>query len=296
MMSLFMVACTVAETPEPTPTIVPTSMPPTEMVNLSTCNADAMLAAARAEMGTVESSISFNSISGVNNLNVWYVDTDIDASDGAAAADEIANRVRRNVVELAIRLNNLDPCIGEIFGGQTFIAVDQDYNSWFIGALSSILIPTETSLTDESIENLTQLIEIGYLRSEEIQPYELIDSEENCQWPVVRKQLKAAFGMERMNVSFYYYIDEEGGNIWAQWDVPPGVTSAEAMMEGFVSPLASIDEIVSCLESPLDTLWLVYVFTDGEAQLIAAVDGEAVRNSDHEVFLNSVEIIYPGNS
>ena len=51
----------------------------------------------------------------------------------------------------------------------------------------------------------------------------------------------------------------------------------------------------SCLHPPFDTLGMIYVHQDGLAQWIFAVDGDAVREDDHQEMINNLELIYPSN-
>ena len=40
---------------------------------------------------------------------------------------------------------------------------------------------------------------------------------------------------------------------------------------------------------------MIYVHQDGLAQWIFAVDGDAVREEDHQEMINNLELIYPAN-
>lgn len=95
------------------------------------------------------------------------------------------------------------------------------------------------------------------------------------------------------NRGHHCYIDNEGGAVWIQWNVPPSAITSEQVIEGFLELIPAIDAAVSCLYPEFTTLWLIYVWLDSQAQLVAAVNGEAVRNENHQIMLDQMEIVYP---
>lgn len=258
------------------------------------CGADESLVALRAAMPYREATLSYNSVEGVRNLNIWFVEPALnpDAS-GEEVGRNAALAVHRSA-ELAHTLKVADPCVDEVFDGLSLIAVDSDYNAWYIGGIVPSSLPEGATLSEADREQVEQSFNLGYKRAQAASPLEPDHPPADaCAWPEVRDRLASLFDPSPTNVSFHYYIDDEGGAIWTQWLVPPSAVTTDEIVAGLLEPLVEVDEVLSCLYPPFRTLWVIYIYENGSAQLIVAVDGDAVRDEDHQVLVNHLEVVYP---
>jgi hypothetical protein len=81
-------------------------------------------------------------------------------------------------------------------------------------------------------------------------------------------------------------IDDNGVNVWAQWDGPEDP-------DAFFADLLSLRAELACLYPPVDTFWGIYLDGTGRAQVVVAAPGDAVREADDEGLLAELEIVYP---
>jgi hypothetical protein len=286
-------ACTTS-TPPPTPTPtaeITAAATPTSPGSSLQCDPDEAIKTLREVIAYEDTAISHNSISEATNLTVWFVDPLLDPDVGQGGIDEVANIAARDSAELAQWVSRSDPCIRRLFSGMTLIAVDREFNAWYIGGVIPFQLPEVDELDEEGWKEVEATFSDGYRRDlPPAVPNE--GSEAVCSWPEVSEELAGLFAPARINVSSHYYIDQDGGAIWVQYDVPPYVNNAEELYNAFLAPLSAIDDAVSCLSPPFTTLWVTYVLPDGSVQIITAVNGDAVRDENHDVMIEQMEVIY----
>lgn len=258
------------------------------------CRADETLIAVREWIPYAETTIIFNTIDGIRNLNVWFIEPDLDPNATQATVQENAELAIRRSAGLALELNSVRPCIEQLFHGVTLFAVDTNYNAWYIVGIAPSNIPDGSSLSEEDLAAVIENFNEGYLR---VEAPDIFGSEQSssasCTWPGVQADLREVLDFSVASEGSYYYIDNEGGAIWIQWTVPSLATNVSQIEEGFFTLLPAIDEAVSCLAPPFKTLWLLYVFTDGRAQLVAAIDGAAVTDEHHQMMIDLMEVVFP---
>jgi hypothetical protein len=291
---------------EPTPSPTPTSLPPTDTAiptEISTldspifaCDPTLLVRDLRQILPYEGMLLSQNSFSDTYNLTAWYVDPDMDwEASGSAIEDQTALALRHSA-EIAHTLVLLDPCILSTFADITVIIVDEFFNAWYLGAVFTENLTLEEDFNEADWVQLEEEFDEGYRRtSTPIDDDAIPAAEGACTWTEARTNLESLFAQARVNVSFHYYKQDESGEVWAQWDVPPVARTAEDINAGFFDSLPDVDAAVSCLHPPFETLWLVYVQQDGQAQWIFAVDGDAVRAEDHQEMLINLDLVYPSS-
>lgn len=243
-------------------------------------------------MPYAEVELSANTIDGVSNLNVWFVEPALNAKSNSSEVAHNIQLAMQRTAGLALAVNARNTCIARLYNGISIIAVDTEYNAWLIAGIPPSALPEGNS--ESELEEIEQRLQVGFVRSK---PPAQVDAGptdvESCGWPEVRTALDDLMDPVYPNRGHHYYIDNEGGAIWLQWNVPPFAVTTDQVLEGFLTPLRAIDAAVTCLYPEFTTLWLIYVWPNGQAELVAAVDGEAVRNEDHQVMMDLMEVIYP---
>ncbi len=251
------------------------------------------VAALRERTPYEEAELSQNGIDGVSNLTVWFVEPELNPKPGPGEVARNAKVASERSAVLVQRLNASEPCVDRLFDAITLIAVDSAYNAWLIVGITPSQLPAGSSPSNQELVMLQENFNIGYARSTAPQPFEPEgQGQDTCTWPEVREVLANLMDSAYPSRGYHYYIDDEGGAIWIQWNIPASTTTADEVREGFLAPLFRIDEAVSCLQPEFKTLWLIYVWPTGEAYLIAAVDGEAVRDQNHQRMIDLLEIVY----
>lgn len=279
--------------PTPTVTVVPFSTPTglgTEAPGQAAapeCNPNDGVDALGPLVPYDEFSLSQNTIEGVRNLNLWFVDPGLDPLASGGAIEENVSVARLHATRLAHLLNQGDGCVASVFQGITALAVDRDYNAWFTGQIVPGNLPQAADPTDGDLEAAAETFTAGYTRTSETLSASRPAAEPgSCLWPEVRESLLSHFGDGRQNLAFYISVDDDGVNVWGQWDGP-------ADFDILQGNLLSLRAELGCLHPPLDTFWTVYVDGTGATQLVLAVAGDAVRASTDEEFIDQLEIIYP---
>jgi hypothetical protein len=287
--------CTQTPTSTPTPTPTPTVAPePTSTVSVPTCDLDGLLRDLRELVPYEEMAVSHNRFNDNTNLNVWFVDLELDPEASESEVEGMVETAIRHSSEIALAFVLQDPCVISSFDNVTSFVVDELYNAWYIGSVSM----TGMQSIDEPSE--AQRLEIESMFSEAYRRTQETTLEEppsaatgTCTWPEARQNLDEIFSHFGENFAFYYYVDAEGGSVWAQWVSPPEAETEDEIAGAFYPYLGQVDTYLSCLDSPFQVLWMIYVDTTGEVYWIYAVDGDAVRDDDHQVMLDQIEILYP---
>jgi hypothetical protein len=291
---LYLTACATTPTPTPTATEAPTDVPPqpTSEATVTMCDPAQFIDVLREVMPYEESVVSYNHYSGSADLTVWFVDPELDPQVSDSEVQDQSDLAFRHSVEAAHLMAFTESCVAPLFDSVTVIAVDPLYHAWYVGAVPAYEIPIDEISNEEDWVALEEKFTSGYQQTERItdgEAQELPDGA--CTWSEARQAMEEAF-THSQNVALYYYIEPGDASVYVQWDIPPAAESAEQILNYFFLPLPYVDNAVSCLYPEFDTLWLLYVHPDGEAQWVFAVDGDAVRDDDHGVFLDNLEVIY----
>jgi hypothetical protein len=276
----------VSDTP-PADTASPDEAPSPQGPEFIDCEPDDLVDALQASVPYEEFSLSQNVIEEVRNLNLWFVDPSLDP---LAQGDDVAGNTalaRFHAARVSHTLEQEDECIAVIFTGLTSIVVDRDYNVWFSGQISPDILPQAADPSDDDLEAAGERFVVGYARTEETSSFHRPPSDAGaCSWPEVREGLRSHFEPGQQNLSFYLAIDDSGVNVWAQWEGPEDE-------EAFFLDILTLRSELACLYPPLDTFWGILVDGTGEAYLVVAAPGEAVREANDADLLSRLEVVYP---
>lgn len=282
-----------ALSPTPTVTVVPFRQPeasPTRMPEATVvpgCEPNDIVEALAPLVPYEEFSLSQNSLEGVRNLNIWFVDPELDPRASGEAIGENVKVARLDAARLAHLLNQGSGCLSTAFEGITALVVDREYNSWFTGYIVPASLPQGEDPSDSDLETAAGTFTVGYLRSSETTSSSRPSAgPEACLWPEARERLLGHFDAGRSNLAFYISIDDGGVNVWGQWDGPPEFDLLQA-------DLLALRAELGCLYPAVDSFWTIYVDGAGTTQLVLAVAGDVLRESPDEDFINQLEIIYP---
>ena len=272
-------------TPTHAPISTPTASSP--MPDIADCDPDEIVTSLQSVVPYAEFSLSQNVIDDVRNLNLWFVDPALDPlGDGDGLAGNLA-LARFHLASVSHRLKQASECVSLLFTGLTGIVVDRDYNVWFSGQVSPANLPQSSNPSEGDLEAAGDRFVVGYARTQAVSSSGRPAAETGaCLWPEVRERLYNHFEPVRQNLAFYLTIDDDGVNVWAQWDGPQDA-------DAFFADLLALRTELTCLYPPVDTFWGIYLDGTGRAQVVVAVPGDAVRQADDEGLLTELEVVYP---
>jgi hypothetical protein len=259
----------------------------------STCDPHDFLEQVKNDVPYSEVSLLHNDLMGVRYLNLWVVDPALDVN----ATGEQASATKGQAAALAAKLTflaaNDHPCVRASFDQVNTTIVDSRYHAWFIGDIGTADIPGGSELSADALAKLTQVFLPSPLLQTPVEhPGQAVPPQGACTWEEARHSLLAYFAPAGPNIDFYFVIDQDGANVWAQWEGPdPQTSSAE-----FLSGLLVLQKELQCLDPPVDVLWMIYTDTDGVVRLVRTVDGEILRSAPADDLANHLQIIYPAPS
>jgi len=264
-----------------------------EVGGASRCDPNNLLSQLKDDIPYSQVSLLHNQLLAVPYLNLWVVYPDLNS---APAVDEVeANQTQ--ATELAARLGHLlandHPCVRVSFEQITMTIVDSRYHAWFVGGIGMEDIPSGADLTEDEMTTLKgHLVSSTALQSPVEHPGPDVPPADSCDWDKALEGLRTQFAPAGPNVDFYLVIDQDGANVWAQWeDSNPQQTS-----ESFLPGVLALQTELQCLNPPVDVLWMVYTDGAGRVSLVMAADGEALRNPDPGYLVNHLQVIYPAPS
>jgi hypothetical protein len=288
-------ACAGSPTPTPTPTVTPEPTPvPTSAPSEVACDLDGLLKDLRELVPYKEMVVSHNRFNDNASLNVWFVDPALDPKASASEMEDMVEIAVRHSSEITQAFILHDLCVISSFDNVTVFAVDELYNAWYIGSVSMTRLWSINDSSEALRLEIEALFNEGYRRTEETMVNESpAASTDSCTWAEARQNLEEIFSYFGENFAFYYYMDAAGGSVWAQWVSPPEAETEDEIAGAFYPYLGQVDIYLSCLDSPIQDLWMIYADTVGEVYWIYVVDGDAVRDTDHQVMLDWMELMYP---
>jgi hypothetical protein len=288
---IYLAACNTA----PTPTEIPTEAlaEPTSSATITLCDPAQFIDVLREVVPYEESVVGYNHYDDSADLTVWFVDPALNPQVSDSEVQDQAELSFHHSVEVVHLMAKTEACVVALFDSVTVIAVDDLYYAWYVGAVPAWKIPISEVLSEDGKTALEGNFVAGYQRTERVLADDSQEIPEgSCTWPEARRDIEQSFTQSQKNVAIYYYIEPGDASVYVQWDVPPVAQDSEQVMDYFFLPLPYIDTAVSCLYPEFDTLWLFYIRQDGEAQWVFAVDGDAVRDDDHQVLIDNLELIY----
>jgi hypothetical protein len=281
-------SCTTSPTPDATQAEAPTQPQPT----ITACDPAQFIDVLREGVPYEESVVSYNYLNETADLTAWFVDPDLDPQARESEIQGLTELAFRHSVEIAHVLASTESCVTALFDSVTVIAVDPLYHAWYVGAVPAFQIPISETLSAGEMSELEANFSAGYQRTERVFESEIPEPPDgSCTWPEARQNIENSIPQSRKNIAIYYTIEPEDASVYVQWTIPPVVQTADQIMEYFFLVLPNIDSAVSCLFPEFDSLWLFYIREDGSAQWVFAVDGDAVRDQDHQVFIENLEPI-----
>lgn len=284
----FLTGCTL-------PTLLPTSAtvlaPPVEVTPTkgvaaasptpSDCSRDQVLARLKADFPYPEFTLIYNSFQGLDILNIWFVDPEIDPK--AQDADLAPNAILalRHATALSHRLGRKDPCIGRLFTTINPIVVDSNYNGWFSGNIRPADLPGTDDLTEAQIEALEDAFEIAYWRRNPPAPQGPAPAA-SCTWAEARVRIQRHFNPSRENVGFMLVIDENGVKIYAQWDSDAKLLGRDAT-QWWALQMASMLNVameLPCLHPVPTALIVTVVDAEGAIELLGILPDPVLGPDD----------------
>jgi hypothetical protein len=297
ILALSLVACGANPAEPPTPTVVPvatgSSAGTPQTGGSSVCDPNAFLPQVKEDLPFAQVSLLHNFLLSVHYINLWVVSPDL-------VPNPIAGQIDTNKIDaalLAAKLSHLvandHPCVRASFERITMTIVDSRYHAWFIGDIGMTDIPAGDTLDADQLKKLSEVfVSTPALQIPVEHPGPDVPPANACDWQHVREGLRTSFSPAGPNVDFYFVIDQDGANVWAQWEGPDPQQSPE----GFLSGLLSLQAELQCLNPPVDILWMIYTDGSGRVSLVMAADGEAVRNPDPAYLVDHLQLIYPSPS
>lgn len=256
------------------------------------CDPNQIIVRLRESLPYKEAAISHNTLEGTRSLNLWFVEPELGQAMGITEVEDTAELAIERSIQLAHWVSQSEACVKQAFDNLTFVAVDAAYNAWTIGSIPPKDLPDQESLEATDILALKERAIVGYRRNEQVVGEDQAAPEWACNWGQARAALQSLFVSARLNVSFSYFNDQNGGEIWAQWDAPPWLLTSGDWFKGFLDPLNAVDEAITCLYPRFHTLHVTYVLPDGTVELIAIFDGDTVRAQEHDLMLDRIMLIY----
>lgn len=297
ILAMVLVACGTSQPESPTPTVVPiatvASVETPQTGGSSTCDPNVFLPQIKEDLPFAQVSLLHNFLLSVHYINLWVVSPDLEPEPVAGQTETN----RSDAAMLAARLSHLiandHPCARASFERITTTVVDRQYHAWFVGDVGMTDIPAGDTLNSDQLEVLSgHFVSPPSLETPVEHPGPDTPPANACDWEQAREGLRAQFSPAGPNVDFYFVIDQDGANVWAQWEGP----DPQQTPEGFLSGLLSLQAELQCLNPPVDILWMIYTDGSGRVSLVMAADGEALRNPDPAYLVDHLQLIYPAPS
>jgi hypothetical protein len=297
ILALSLVACGASQAETPTPTVVPfvtaSSVETPQTGGSSVCDPNVFLPQIKEELPFAQVSLLHNFLLSVHYINLWVVSPDLEPAPVAGQTETNKADAARLAAKLSHLIANDHPCVRASFERITTTIVDSRYHAWFIGDIGMTDIPAGDELDSDQLKELSgHFVSPPSLEMPVEHPGPEVPPANACDWQHAREGLHTQFSPAGPNVDFYFVIDQDGANVWAQWEGP----DPQQTPEGFLSGLLSLQAELQCLNPPVDILWMIYTDGSGRVSLVMAADGEALRNPDPAYLVNHLQLIYPSPS
>lgn len=281
---------TISHTPTVTPTLTalptyelrPSSTPFPTKTAVPSCNADQTLKKLKSQIMFDESMLLHYKLLGTSFLVAWFVDPEINQSAIGSELAENNELALHHALILSQELKTSDACVSRLFDRINVIVVDKNYNGWFSGEIGTADLPSTIQIDEEQLDEISKLLEVGYIRdAAPANPGSAPSG--SCTWIEARENIHNHFSSERENVNFYFVIDDNGGNVWAQWDSQP-----EFLSLNLPTSALNVATELDCLYPKPD--WILFTIVDetGDMQIIGSWDWESAKNQN----LGQLQIVY----
>jgi hypothetical protein len=297
VLALVLVACGTSPPESPTPTVVPiatvSSAETPQTGGSSTCDPNVFLPQIKEDLPFAQVSLLHNFLLSVHYINLWVVLPDLEPEPVAGQTETNRSEAALLAAKLSHLIANGHPCVRASFERITTTIVDRRYHAWFVGDVGMTDIPAADALNSDQLAELSSLfVSPPSLETPVEHPGPAVPPTNACEWQHAREALRTQFSPAGPNVDFYFVIDQDGANVWAQWEGP----DPQQTPEGFLSGLLSLQAELQCLNPPVDILWMIYTDGSGRVSLVMAADGEALRNPDPAYLVDHLQLIYPAPS
>jgi hypothetical protein len=251
-------------TQEPTKTITPIP----SATNTPSCDAEGLIAEIKSSITYEEYVVTYNilQIQGrMASLVIWFVDPEIDPSARGIEIEQNSELARKHAAIISNQINVENYCVASLFDVINPIVVDSNYNGWFSGEIKPSKLIDEIEPSTEQIIKIENEFKIGYLRTN---PTEVFAESPtgSCTWKEANANLHNHFSSTRENVGFYFVLDDEGTNVWTQWDGPTDLILMSAS-------LLNVTMELECLYPRPDRVIVIIVDEKGIVGLIGVIPG-----------------------
>jgi hypothetical protein len=275
--------------PSPTATLQPTEMPqPSPTTTPAACNPAQVLENLYDEFYSDQFVFISNGIflpgkGPVLTLSFWFIDYNIIPQPGDDKNDTLNNAgtALESAFKAARYIEDIDPCVKEVFAALNPIVVDNNYNGWISLDFPTSVLPEKIDLNDEIWHDIMdRYVTLNYVRAEPPLPPGSPPAEA-CSWNTVHDTLDMQFAQSSNgNTNFFFVRDSHGNNVWAYLDSNNVVYSTDYLGEA-VSLI--LDEI-ECLHPSPDNL-IVRTVGDGVVLFSSRLPRVGIENKDLSQFL-----------
>jgi hypothetical protein len=253
------------------------------------CTADGIVQALRQDFPFGEASVSHNRVLDVTALVVWFVDPELDTGEVSDAIQAQAQLARDQAILITSWILRSQRCAADLFERINVMVVDRDYQLRFSGTAGFRELAATLQPNGERLESLVGVFTIEALSMASATRTGAVVPPEACTWREARSRWMSQFDADLSTVAFYVSVDEQGTDVWAQWQGPnPRLVPAE-----FLSGLIYVGSQLGCLYPPLDTMWVVYVDWEGTAQTVGRLMGSALESADPRSIIEEFVMLYP---
>jgi hypothetical protein len=267
---------TLTSTPLPTNTPVPTNTKPPP------CNADQTLKNLKQTVTYEEFVVLYQKLQDTSFLVIWFIDPEINPSAKENEISENAQLAIRHAFILSQQLKGSDDCVNRLFNFINPVVVDKNYNGWFSGQVSPSDLPATLPTDDQQLAEYSKLFQTGYLRSKTTAKISSAPAG-SCAWQEAKKNIQNHFSPDRENVAFYFVLDDEGVNVWAQWDSEP-----EFLQLNLPASILNIAMEIDCLFPKPDRIIFDAVDQEGEIHVYGIWNQADMKNQD----ISKIQILY----
>jgi hypothetical protein len=234
-------------------------------------------------------SVVRNRILDVNRIEIWLVVPSLSepAGDGGEALAE--EMILQRAVNTFYTLFYNQPCLASEFDLVRLTLVDEAYNLRFRGSMIPARLPERPPQDEAQVQAYIDVLEDVAIGTATGGAVSQAAGENACPWTDTRQVLLDSFGGSKSTVALQIAREEGEVVVSTQW-VGPDPRLSPTM---FYTGMLHLSNELACLETPVDTLWVVFTDFDGDAHLLGRLDGEVIRQGSGDDILGEFEQLYP---
>jgi hypothetical protein len=275
----------VSVTPSPVPTLpsVPTLSP------MQVCHPDRVVQSIRRSAPGEMISVVRNRILDVDRIEIWLVVPALSdpVEDGGEALTE--QSIVRQAVETFYKLFLNQPCLSSEFQLVRLTLVGEAYNLRFRGSMIPARMPDQPPQEEADVQAYIDVLEDVQIGTITGGGASQTAGENACTWSDLRQRLLDSFGGGRATVALQ--IAREAGEVVVHSQWVGNDPRLDPTM--FYTGMLHLSNELACLDTPVDTLWVVFTDFDGDAHVLGRLDGEVVRQGSADDILAEFEQLFP---